>query len=107
MFSIAVDVVRAIEEVDDLETMTLSGNTCGVDACKAIGKALATKATFKVPHAPSNTKRHHSLVHSGQCGGIYSLADCSTRSLNVWLVYIDETWCLNIGVYLRSIWEMV
>lgn len=49
MFSIAVDVVKAIEEAEDLETLILSGNTCGVEACKAIGTALSTKQTFKVP----------------------------------------------------------
>ena len=49
MFSIAVDVVKAIEEVDDLETLILGGNTCGVEACKAIGNALSAKPTFKVP----------------------------------------------------------
>lgn len=47
-FSIAVDVVEAIEEAGDLETLILSGNTCGVEACKAIGNALSTKPTFKV-----------------------------------------------------------
>ena len=86
LFSIAVDVVKAIEEADDLETLTLSGNTCGVDACKAIGTALATKATFKVSHAPSHPKQHHFLVHSGQCGGISLQEDCLMRSHNVWLV---------------------
>lgn len=43
----AVDVVKAIEEAEDLETLILSGNTCGVEACKAIGTALSTKQTFK------------------------------------------------------------
>ena len=47
-FTIAVDVVKAIEEAVDLETLVLSGNTCGVGACKAIGNVLSTKPTFKV-----------------------------------------------------------
>ena len=70
VFSIAVNVVKAIEEAEDLETLILSGNTCGVGACKAIGTALSTKATFKVPfcthciriiipcHSESNVERH-------------------------------------------------
>ena len=45
---LAADVVKAIEEAVDMETLTLSGNTCGVEACKAIGAALSTKPTFKV-----------------------------------------------------------
>lgn len=48
MYLIADDVVKAIEEANDLETLILSGNTCGVEACKAIGSALSTKPTFKV-----------------------------------------------------------
>lgn len=31
-----------------MKTLTLSGNTCGVEACKAIGAALSTKPTLKV-----------------------------------------------------------
>lgn len=50
VFPIAADVVKAIQEADNLETLILSGNTCGVEACKAIGTALNDKPTFKVPN---------------------------------------------------------
>ena len=57
-FSTAVDVVKAIEGAEDLETLILSGNTCGVEACKAIGTALGTKPTFKVYQAAQITSMY-------------------------------------------------
>jgi len=59
-YPIAADVVKAIEEAADLDTLILSGNTCGVEACKAIGTALNTKLTFKVHFTITNITSYFS-----------------------------------------------
>lgn len=41
-------MVKEIEEFEDLQALRLEGNTVGVEAAKAIAKALETKSMFKV-----------------------------------------------------------
>lgn len=43
------DVVKKIEEFDGLQALRLEGNTIGVEAAKAIAKALETKSELQVP----------------------------------------------------------
>ena len=47
----AKDVVENIRSCEEMTTLTLSGNTIGVEAAKAIAEALESKATFEVRSA--------------------------------------------------------
>lgn len=42
------EFVEAIEQMPDLEVIKLSGNTLGVEASQALGKALESKTKLKV-----------------------------------------------------------
>lgn len=42
------EFVEAIEQMPDLEVIKLSGNTIGVEASQALGKALESKTKLKV-----------------------------------------------------------
>lgn len=41
--------MKEIEEFDGLQALRLEGNTIGLEAAKAIAKALETKSEMKVP----------------------------------------------------------
>ena len=41
------DIVEAIEECDGITSLSLGGNTFGVDAARAIAEVLAQKPTLK------------------------------------------------------------
>jgi len=42
------EMVKEIQDFEDLQALRLEGNTVGVEAAKAIAKALETKSKFKV-----------------------------------------------------------
>ena len=44
----AAEIVKAIEDSKDMQSLRLEGNTVGVDAAEAIAKALEKKSEFEV-----------------------------------------------------------
>lgn len=42
------EMVKEIQDFEDLQALRLEGNTVGVEAAQAIAKALETKSKFKV-----------------------------------------------------------
>jgi Ran GTPase-activating protein (RanGAP) involved in mRNA processing and transport len=46
------EFIATIESMDQLENVILSGNTFGVEACRALSLALAKKPLLKVDNEP-------------------------------------------------------
>lgn len=44
--------MKEIQDFEGLQALRLEGNTVGVEAARAIAKALETKSALKVRHSP-------------------------------------------------------